>query len=79
MGIPTVVKQLFNSEKAIAAGLLVISAVILLMLGRITVEQWMSYTQVLLGIYVGGKSVQGAAAALSQRPPSAPKTPEDAD
>jgi len=60
-----VIKQFMNSEKAVAAGVLVAVSTVFVFLDKITVAQWMSYTQVLLGIYVGGKAIQGAAAAVS--------------
>lgn len=59
-----VMGNLLGSEKAIACGLLVAGATVLCAIGKITVEQWMSYTQVLAAIYVGGKAIQGAGAAI---------------
>lgn len=59
-----VLKNFANSEKAVAAGMLVIVATVFAFLGRITVDEWMDYTQILLAIYVGGKAVQGAAAQI---------------
>lgn len=59
-----VIKNFANSEKAVAAGLLVVIATVFVFTGRITVQEWMDYTKVLLGIYVAGKTVQGAAAHL---------------
>jgi hypothetical protein len=67
MTTPVVIRQLLNSEKAVAAGVLVIASMILLLLDRITAEQWMNYTQVLLGVYVSGKTIQGAATVLARR------------
>ncbi len=73
MALPTVVKQLLGSEKALASGFLLIAATIFAALGRIDAVQWMDYTQVILGIYVGGKAIQGAAATLAdRRPPQRP-------
>ncbi len=60
-----VIRNFVNSEKAVATGLLVIASSVLTAMGQMSIDQWMGYTQVMAGIYVGGKSVQGAAAALS--------------
>jgi hypothetical protein len=32
-----------------------------------TVDAWVSYTQIIAGIYVGGKAIQGAADAVALR------------
>lgn len=78
-----VLKSFLNSEKAVASGLLVIAATVLAAVGKITVQEWMDYTEVLLGIYVGGKAIQGTAAAFAARnnpPPASPPAPtEDED
>lgn len=70
--IPAVVKQLLGSEKAVAVGLLIIAASALTATGQMTIDEWMDYTKWLAGIYVGGKSLQGAAEALARRPAAAP-------
>jgi hypothetical protein len=59
-----VIKNFVNSEKAVAAGVLVIAATVFVFTNRITVQEWMDYTEILLAIYVGGKAVQGAASAF---------------
>lgn len=74
-----VLKSFLNSEKAVASGVLVIAATVLVAVGKITVQEWMDYTEVLLGIYVGGKALQGSAAAIAaaRKPPEAAAAPED--
>lgn len=62
-----VIKSLMNSEKAVASGVLVLASSIMVLTGELTPEQWMSYTQNLLGIYVSGKTIQGVAAAVTGR------------
>ena len=64
--IPQVLKDLGSSEKAVVSILTVMVATALVFTGKITVQQWMDYTQVILGIYVAGKTVQGAASALGR-------------
>ena len=58
-----IIKNFLNSEKAIASGVLVIASSLMTIAGKLTPQEWMDYTQTLLGIYVGGKTVQGAVAA----------------
>lgn len=65
--IPAVLKNFLNSEKAVAAGVLAAIATVFVFTNRITVQEWMNYTEVLLAIYVGGKALQGGAAALAQK------------
>jgi hypothetical protein len=62
LALMQVLKNFVNSEKAVATGLLVIGATVLTAAGQMTIDQWMGYTQVMAGIYVGGKALQGAAA-----------------
>lgn len=60
------IKNLLASEKAIACGVLVICATVLVGLGHMTVKEWQDYTMVIAGIYVGGKTLQGAVTAISE-------------
>lgn len=60
-----VVKNLANSEKAVAVGMLIIAASVLAGMGKMSIQQWMDYTTLLTGFYVAGKTVQGTAAAIS--------------
>lgn len=62
-----VIMNLLNSEKAVASGVLAIGASVMVATGQITPEEWMAYTQTLLGIYVGGKTAQGAVSAIAGR------------
>ena len=60
-----VMKNLMNSEKAVASGVLVVASSVMVATGEITAQEWMEYTKTLLGIYVAGKTVQGGAALLA--------------
>lgn len=62
-----VIKNLMNSEKAVASGVLVLASSVMVLTGELTPQEWMAYTQTLLGIYVGGKTAQGIASAMSGR------------
>lgn len=59
---------IWNSEKGVIGLALIIGATVLAALGNITADAWMSYTQWIFGIYVVGKTVQGASSALANRP-----------
>lgn len=65
--IPEVVKNFLASEKAVAAGLLVVAATVFVLIGKISFADWQNYTQNLLGIYVAGKTIQGTAAVIVNR------------
>lgn len=62
-----VMKNLINSEKAVASGVLVVASSVMVFTGEITAHEWMEYTKTLLGIYVGGKTLQGAANVFAHR------------
>lgn len=59
------IKNLLGSEKAIACGVLVVAATVLVGMGQMTIDQWIDYTKVIAVVYVGGKTVQGAATVLA--------------
>ena len=61
-----VVKNFINSEKAVAVGLLVVAASVLAALGKMSIDQWIDYTKWMATVYVGGKSIQGAVAKISE-------------
>jgi len=65
--IPQVIKDFLGSEKAIAAGLLVVAATVFVLTGKISFAEWQSYTTNLLGIYVAGKTIQGTAQVFASR------------
>lgn len=57
-------KGLLASEKGLAGGLLIIGATVLTALGKMTVSDWQTYTLMVFGVYVAGKTVQGTASVL---------------
>lgn len=63
---------LWNSEKGILGVALIIGATLLVTLGHITADKWISYTEWIFAFYVGGKTLQGAASVLASRPAAAP-------
>jgi len=72
--MPQVLANLLSSEKGVMALLVIVATAVLAALGRIepTTEQWLEYSTIWLGIYTGGKTIQGAASAIANRPTPAP-------
>lgn len=66
-----VLKNFLGSEKAIATFIPVLGVTIALLMGKVTYDQWSDFSLIAMGIYVGGKTIQGSAAALAAKP-SAP-------
>lgn len=56
------IKDLFYSEKGLWAYLLpMLGSTVLLIRGQVTPQQWLDTVEVLAGIYVTGKTIQGGA------------------
>lgn len=65
--IPSVVRSLLASEKAVASGVLVVAASVFVVLGKMSVAEWREYTLWCLGIYTGAKTIQGSASVLATK------------
>lgn len=63
--------NLWNSEKGLAGGLLIIAATVLTALGHMTIDAWVDYTKWIFGIFVAGKTAQGVAALIAGKPEAA--------
>ncbi len=61
-------KDLLKSERGLIGLALLIGATTLTALGRMTVDQWQTYSMVIFGTYVAGKTVSGVAYAITSRP-----------
>lgn len=74
MTLPAVLSNFLSSEKGVAFLLVYLVAIAFTLGGVInpTSAQWLDNTTLWLGIYTGGKAIQGAAAAISSRPAAAP-------
>lgn len=70
--IPLVIKQLLGSEKAVVALAVLAAVTVLVVVGKITIDEWMAYTQVIVAVYIGGKAVQGAAASIGKNTDKSP-------
>jgi len=55
-----VISSLFSSEKFVVCFVLIVAASVMLAMGKITPDQWMTFAKVMGGIYVAGKTVQGS-------------------
>ena len=60
-----VIKNFMASEKGILALALIIGATVLTALGKMPLPEWQEYSIYIFGIYVGGKSIQGAASVIA--------------
>ena len=74
------ITALFNSEKAVAGGLLIICSTVLVGLGYLPAASWVNYTQWIFGIYVAGKTATSSVAMItsgggSPASPAAPAAP----
>lgn len=70
--MPKVLTDLFGSEKGIIALGLIIGSVVLVALGRMSVDQWTSYTQVIFASYAVTKTATTVGAAIANRPAKLP-------
>jgi hypothetical protein len=60
-----VLKNFTHSEKAVASGVCMLAATVMAAMGKMSIAEWQEYSKWILGIYISGKTVQGAAAALT--------------
>ena len=71
-------KNLFSNEHGFVMLLLIIGATVLTAVGKMTVDQWTTYSQWIFGIFMGGHAVMSAADSISSArasaapPPTAP-------
>lgn len=68
---------LWNSEKGLAGGFLVIGATLLVALGHMQVDVWVDYTKWIFGIYVGGKTATAIATSIGDKPVATPPVVEE--
>lgn len=66
------ISDLWNSERGLLTVLILVAATVLVVFGRMTIEQWIAFVQVVMGIYVVGKTVTSTAIALKNRTPPTP-------
>lgn len=57
--------DLFKSERGIILLLLLVASTVLTAIGRMTVDQWTTFNEIVFGAYVVGKSATGVAAIIT--------------
>lgn len=60
--------DLFKSERGILGLALLVAATTLTALGHMSIDQWQTFSMVVFGTYVAGKTASGVAYALTSRP-----------
>jgi Ni,Fe-hydrogenase I cytochrome b subunit len=69
-------KNLFSNEHGFVMFLLIIGATVLTAVGKMTVDQWTTYSQWIFGIFMGGHAVMSAADSIGNaRSNAAPPAP----
>ena len=63
-----VLANFLGAEKAVASFVVFAAATVLVALGKLSVADWKEMSLWVLGIYVGGKTIQGAASSLVKDP-----------
>lgn len=66
------ISDLWNSERGLLTILILVAATVLVIFGRMTIEQWLAFVQVIMGIYVAGKTVSSAMIAWKGPQPAPP-------
>jgi hypothetical protein len=64
--IPSVLRDLAGSEKAVFCLALIAASSVLTAMGQMTMAEWQDYTKWIAGIYVGGKAIEGAATSVAR-------------
>lgn len=62
----------WHSEKGLAGAVLIVAATVLVALGHMTVDAWDGYTKWIFGIFVAGKTVQGAVSTMATKKTETP-------
>ena len=60
-----VIKELLSSEKFVVSALAIVAATVGAFQGALTWGEYYDFVQIVTGVYVGGKAIQGAAASIS--------------
>lgn len=69
------IKDLFKSEKGIMAIVVLLAGTAFCVVAKLPFGEWKDFALWVLGIYTGGKSLQGAASAFGPKPSPAAATP----
>lgn len=66
------IQNIWQSEKGLLTSLVLIGATVLCALGRMTVEQWTGFVEVMMVAYIGGKTITTVGTAIAGRPAAPP-------
>jgi hypothetical protein len=69
-----VIKNLLSSEHGLVGVLLIVAATVLTALGKMTVDQWTSYSQIVFATYVGGHAAITVGESIASRGAAHPAT-----
>ena len=61
------ITDLLGSERGLFAILLIIGATVLTAMGKMTVDSWQSFAQIIFGTYVAGKTASSVTGLLTAR------------
>lgn len=61
------IKDLLNSEKAVASGIVSITSTVLTAIGAMTIDQWIDFNKWVLTVYVAGKTITSGVAMATNR------------
>ncbi len=64
--------DLLESERGVVCILLLGAVTILVIVGKLTGDQWLTYTQLVVGILVASKTVTGVVETITNKPAAKP-------
>lgn len=68
--------DLLHSEKALAGGVLIVCATVLVSLGQMPIAMWSDFAQWIFTVFVAGKTIQGTAETLTKARTASTTTPD---
>lgn len=70
--IGNAIQGIWNSEKGFLTALALIGATVLCAIGRMTIDQWTGFVEIIMVAYIGGKTITTVGTAIAGRPAAAP-------
>lgn len=66
------IQGIWNSEKGFLTALALVGATVLCAIGRMTIDQWTGFVEVIMVAYIGGKTITTVGTAIAGRAPALP-------